>query len=286
MHDINDYIKGINFPLPSTHTVLAKDELTDATIVEIDQDKRRTYVVLVKGQSYGLSSFDLEQQERFLDEDRRTSLYSAISRAHCKALSTITDSKLRIAVVQGINAMTSKLQEREEFRSERLLAAQDSAKGEEAMALFEGNTVIATAEACYLSYPTFNYTPISDTVGGIKVESMVQWARNNLKFVLSHENETPDGRGQRLQRWLVVKLTDDWAEAVNAELRKFAAIVDLLNDAPVLNRAATYPVVEWSCNSCGHHQVSEVPRMFRYGAYELNISCGDCGKINKVDYKP
>lgn len=286
MYSIKDFIKGVNFPLLTGHSVLATDQLTDASIIQMDQEKRRTYVVLVEGQSYGLSSYDLEQQERFLDEDRRTSMYSAISRALCKVMATVLDSKKRIAILQGINAMTTQIQALEGFQCGRLEAAQKDARGDEAMALFEGNTVFAMAEACYLTYPTFNYTPISDTVGGVKIENVVQWGRANLKFVMSHEDENPDGRGQKIQRWLTVRLDADWEEQVNAELRKLHAIVDLLKEEGPKTTKLNSPVVDWTCSSCDHHQVSEVPRMFRNNAYELNISCNSCGKINKVDYKP
>ncbi|EBW6073490.1 hypothetical protein A4K93_00245 [Salmonella enterica subsp. enterica serovar Schwarzengrund] len=286
MYSITDFIKNADFLLPSDHEVLASDPLTDAAIVQLDRDKRRTYVVLVEGQSYGLSSYDLEQQERFLDENRKTSMYSAISRALCKVMATITDSKKRIAVLQGINALTTKIQQLEGFHCPRLEAAQKDAKGDEAMALFEGNTVFATAEACYLTYPTFNYTPISDTVDGIKVENVVQWGRANLKFVMSHEEENQDGLGQKIQRWFTARLDADWEAHVNAELRKFHAVVALLKEDTPAQKQSKAPVVGWTCSGCNRNHVATVPRTHRYTSQTMNIACPACGKINEVDYKP
>ncbi|QVW55132.1 hypothetical protein pEaSNUABM29_00088 [Erwinia phage pEa_SNUABM_29] len=282
MTSITDYHNSVPYPTPSGRTVLVSDELTDSKVIIHDIDKRRAFVVLVEGESYGTSVYDMEQQERFLKEDRLTSLYSSLARASCKVLATVFDPTKRLAILQGIVAMTNKVLEMEEYKCERLARALNDARGPEAMELFKGNTILASAEACYLTYPTFHYTPLSGVVGGIKVENAVLWGKNELKFVMSHEDETPDGHGQKVQRWLSVGLTEDWKEKVDAELRKFTAIVDLLKEQPRTKENKPEPAVEWTCETCGKTHRTIIPRMYRGQSRPMNIKCGACQTANNI----
>lgn len=286
MQTIKDLVRPIPYPIPSGRTVLVTDELTDASVIYHNIDTRRAFVVLVNGESYGTSAYDLEQQERFLKEDRLTSLYSSISRASCKVLATVFDPAKRIAILQGIVAMTNKLLAMEEYQCERLTRALKDAREPEAMELFKGNTILASAEACFLTYPTFHYTPLSGLLGEIKVENSVLWGKNSLKFVMSHEDESPDGNGQKLQRWLTVGLTEDWLDRIDTELRKFTAIVQLLKEEPHTRENIALPSVEWSCTQCNATHQTGIPRMYRAPHHkQMNVICDKCNHENIVTIK-
>lgn len=233
-------------------------------------------------------SYDSVQgQQRLADEDKIRTVYSVLARGAMWLLVMTRDPIARMTAVNNYNDFVEAITQLEGYQDERVTRAMGTWKEEGELAHFDGNGVLARAEALYLAFPTWNYEIISKEVNGVKMEAMVQYGVPGIRLLYTHKVVDDKSKsGQELKRWYTLPLDGDWYTAANNHLSMMAMIAEGNRNEMAADNAPqpqpvprpTRPQYPFKCGQCGAEYNVDVIHRHQPS---IDVRCRECGAENR-----